>query len=693
MTTANTALRVTELDFDSIRTNLKNYLRSQSEFQDFDFDGSGMSVLIDLLAYNTHYMGYYINMLGNESFLDTSQLRASVLSHAKAIGYVPKSKQGATAKINLVVTPSDAENNTVTTLVLDKYTPFIGADIDGTNYQFVAVNSNTATKSGGSFSFSNVVIKQGEVVTLQYDMTPTNTKRRFEIPSANVDLSTLIVTVQESSSNLYTTQYTRNEDITLINANSTVYFIEENENLNYSLYFGDDVLGKKPKNGNIITCTFLETQGAGTNSISQFAIAGQKIGGLYRDNVSITSVTSSIGGIDKESIEQVKYRAPYFYTTQNRAVTPQDFETLILKDYPSIDAVSVWGGEDNDPIVYGKVYISLKTTGNYTLSVADKDSIKEKLIAERNIITITPEIVDPDYVYLRVLGTVRYNPTLTSYNSGQLLNLVKAAVADYNDTELNSFDSTFRKSKLQYLIENSEKSITGSDITMFAQKRLTLNTITSSRYNIKFNMPLRKGNYLNRITSFPAIITNDSNGIARNTLFEEILDAPTGINSIDIVNPGSNYTSAPTVTIVGDGFGATATATTIGGRITSIQITNKGADYTKAEVILSGGEGSGAVVKAKLESNYGTIRSFYYSSSGDKISINPNAGLINYSEGSITLNSLITTGSVENDFYQENIVTFFAPVQSEIISPLRNRILTIDEADSKSIQIEMVAES
>ena len=216
MATANTALRVTELDFDSIKTNLKNYLRSQSEFQDFDFEGSGMSVLLDILAYNTHYTGYYLNMVANEMFLDTAQLRNSVLSHAKNLNYTPTSPQGALVKTNILITPSPTESQNTNVITLEKYTKFLAQDIDGTNYQFVALYSNTASKVGSTFSFANTYLKQGEVVTLQYSMDPTNISRRFDIPYSNVDTQTLTVTVQESASNTSTEEYILASDITTL---------------------------------------------------------------------------------------------------------------------------------------------------------------------------------------------------------------------------------------------------------------------------------------------------------------------------------------------------------------------------------------------------------------------------------------------------------------------------------------------
>ena len=264
---ANTTLTVTDLDFDSIKNNLKTFLRSQSRFQDFDFEGSGMSVLLDLLAYNTHYNAFYLNMIANEMFLDTSKLRQSTVSHAKLINYVPESSHGAETKLNIRVTPAAGEDQNTSSLTLDKYTKVYGASLNGVNYPFVVLDSYTVNKDGSSFLFSNVAIKQGEVITRQFLMDPTNTKRRFEIPSANVDLSTVIVTVQESASDTETSVYKVAEDLTEITRDSKVYFIEENEDGNYRLYFGDDVIGKKPIDGNIINVTYIDTAGSVANKI------------------------------------------------------------------------------------------------------------------------------------------------------------------------------------------------------------------------------------------------------------------------------------------------------------------------------------------------------------------------------------------------------------------------------------------
>lgn len=690
MSTANTTLRVSELDFDSIKNNLKNYLRDQNEFSDFDFEGSGMSVLLDVLAYNTHYMGYYLNMVANEMFLDTAQLRSSVLSHAKLLGYVPKSSEGSQTLLNILVTPSNTEDNSTNLLTLDKYTRFLGEDLDGQNYSFVTLQANTAAKVSNTFYFSNVSIKQGEVVSYQYVMDPSNVKRSFVIPSSNVDTSTITVTVQESASNRKTSEYVISEDITEVDANSKVYFIHENADSNYTITFGDDVIGKKPKTGNIITCRFLDTVGSASNNIPRFVLA-QGIG-QFRDNISVTAVQSTYGGSDKETLEQVRFRAPYYYTTQNRAVIDQDYATLITRDYSDIDAVAVWGGEENDPPVYGKVYISLKTKNNYFLSNLEKEKIKDELIKTRNVMTVTPEIVDPDFTYLIINGYMTFNPSLTSLSASELPAFAKAAILDYESQELNTFNSTFRKSKLQQYIENSEKSITGSDVKIYLQKRFEVDPLFRKRYVVRTDFPIMKGDYNYKLSSFPLLNVYDTNGIIRSVFFEEVPSALTGIESVEILNPGINYTTAPTISIVGDGRGATATATVLGGRITSIQITNPGSDYTRATVRATGSSGSEAILTTRLQTTKGLLRTYYTTVQGEKFIVDSNAGSIDYETGTIIINSISTTGTVANDLYPENILTITVPIDQEIIRPLRNRIITIDQNDPNSVQFEVLSE-
>lgn len=692
MATSNNSLRVADLDFFSIRNNLKEYLKSQSTFQDYDFEGSGMSVLLDILAYNTYYNSYYLNMAANEAFLDTGQIRTNILSHAKLINYVPRSKRGAVAKINVTVTPGPMEDQEVNYIVLDKWTNFLGADKDQVNYPFVAVNSNTAYKSNGSFFFANVVIRQGEVVTRQFLVEANNVARRFQIPSSNVDTSTLIVSVQESNSNTTLTQYTLAGDFTDIKANSTVYFVEEDHDEKYTIYFGDDYIGKRPANGNIVQVTYLDTVGTKSNNIVKFAATdGDGIAG-FKNNVKITLVEAAINGTEKETIEQIKFRAPNYYTAQNRAVTRGDYETLITKEYPNIEAVSVWGGEENDPPVYGKVFMSLKTRGYFTLTNLEKEEILKTIVKNRSVLTVAPTIIDPEYVFLLIRGKVRYNPNLTRRTEKQIENLLKESVFNYTTSELYTFKSTFKISKLQSYMEQSEPSITSSDIDVYLQRRVKLEIGDKNTYIINFNTQLRKGDYAFKLYSYPAVGVRDNTGVNREVSFEEIPESYTGIDSITIQAPGINYNSGTTISIIGDGTGATAEAVIVNGRFVSVRITNPGINYTRATVIINEDSGTGAVLVPRLRATLGTLRTFYYNPDGQKIIINNSAGTIDYVSGRVVLNSLNPVYAVSNDFYDQDVLTINVVPEQGVIEPLRNRILAIDSNSIQAVQLEVVPE-
>ena len=692
MSRANTTLRVSELDFNSIRNNLKTFLNSQSEFTDYNFEGSGLSVLLDVLAYNTYYNSYYLNMVANEAFLDTAQVRQNILSQAKLINYIPTSKHASEAMVNIRVTPTNSESTTLDSITIDKYTRLLGADIEGTNYPFVTINANTASKSNGSFYFPNVRIQQGEVITQQFAMTANNKTARFEIPSANVDTETLTVTVQESASNSYTEEYLHSMDITTTTANSRVYFLEENENLNYTLQFGDGVLGYRPKDGNIVIVTYLDTQGSMGNDVSKFNFV-DPIGDTYTGNVRVTTVSNSRTGADKEDIDRIRLRAPQFYAAQNRCVTVRDYETILMKDYQHISAVSIWGGEDNDPPVYGKVYISIKTNGYYTLTSLEKENIKQNLIKNKNVVTVTPVIVDPDYIFVTVRGKVYYNPALTTKSSTEILQLVKQAAFDYANAELNTYRSTFKKAKIQSYIEKADPSITGSDISIYLQSRQVLDTTKSKKYYYNFKTPIERGTYTNKLYSYPQITVLDSGLVSRNVFYEEVPNSFTGVDSVDLLTPGRDYISA-NVSITGDGVGATATAKVVNGKVISIDITNKGINYSRALVTITddGQVGSEATARAVLQARNGILRTYYYDNLGNKIIVSEDAGTVDYDTGEVVLNAIQPTAIVSNDYYDTDVLTMNIVSGTEIIQPLRNRILTMDENNIQTVTLEIVAE-
>lgn len=693
MASSNTALKVTELDFASIKNNLKTFLKSQSEFTDYDFEGSGMSVLLDVLAYNTYYNAFYLNMAANESFLDSAQIRKNIISLAKQINYFPKSKQASTALVNITFTPGTSTNPSVNVATIPRFTRLVSfGGSEGTNYEFVTVDTRTTSKANGVFFFPNVMVKQGEAMTHQYEMTSNNIYRTFSIPSQNVDTDTIIVSVQESSSNTYRTEYFLADDLTEVKANSEVFFLEENENLNYKIQFGDNVIGKRPANGNIVIISYVDTSGAVANNISDFTI-GTVPNEILGSISSVQSVRASSGGTDKETEEQIKFRAPYAYTAQNRAVTKNDYEALILRDFSDIDAVSVWGGEENDPVVYGKVFISLKTKNYYALTELQKKEIKDELIGKRNIMTVIPEIINPEFIYILVSGKVSYNINRTSKSQQELLTSIRNAIITYAQTELNTFRSTFRKSKLQQYIEAADQSITGSDLTIYLQNQLDIYPEETRNYYINFNAPLTKGSITDRLYTFPETTVLDLEGIQRKVLFEEVQGSLTGVASIVITDRGSDYTSTPTVTITGDGNSANAYAKIVNGKVTEIVVDKKGFEYSRATVSITGGGGIGAAAYALIENNFAFLRSYYYKDNGEKVIVDAESGTVNYDQGKIVLDSLYALNTIPNAYYANNVLSFNAVPSDEIITPLRNRILTLDPNDGKSIVIELVEET
>lgn len=690
MPSANTNLRISEVDFDSIKTNLKTFLRNQSEFSDYDFEGSAMNILLDVLAYNTHYMAYYLNMTANEMFLDTAQLRNSVLSHAKLLGYIPRSRTGSSAEVNVQVTPPPGD--ATTTLTLPRYTKFFSEAIDSVNYNFVTLDSYTTTKTAANtFLFSNVAIKEGETVSFQFLQDQNNPRQRFSIPSDSVDTSTLTVVVQTSVSNTSQDTYTLADDLTELNGDSKVYFLDETENGTYTLYFGDNTFGKSLSNDNIIFLTYVDTNGSAANKANVFTLAAP-VGGF--SNTQVFTVSKAAAGSDRETIEDIKFRAPIYYTTQNRAVTKNDYSLLLKRDYPNIESISIWGGEEYDPPQYGKAFISIKPTEGFSLTSSQKLSIINDVIKTRSILTVTPEIIDPDYLYLRLAIDVYYDPSKTTRTADEIKTIVRQTVLNYRDTNLNTFNSVFRNSKLQYAIDQSEKSITSNDVDVFMIKQIQLNNGIQQNYEVDFFSPLNRGSLQERLVSRPTVSVYDSSNILRDVYFEEIQGSFTGVDSVSMITPGSGYSDSPVITINGDGTGASATATVVNGQITNISITNRGANYTVATVSITDTTGSGATAKANLLGRNGTIQSYYLKEGGDKIIVNPKAGTINYDTGLVVLESLtgFSVGATPYFGLEQNIFTIQVKPAEPTLFPIRNRIVTIDENDLSSIEINVYAD-
>jgi hypothetical protein len=674
-------LQVTELDFDQIKQNLKTYLKGQSEFTDYDFEGSGLSVLLDILAYNTHYNAYYLNMVANEAFMDTALLRDSVISHAKVLGYVPYSRKAPRATINFVVNTNVDDDISLT---IPKGFTFLSNEIDGISYNFVTLEETRVTKSATDFTFLNLPIYEGQLVTYNYTLDQTtNPKQLFSLPDTNVDTSTLTVSVRSSISNTDSEVYTLASDASTATTTSTVFYLQENRGEKYAIYFGDGVIGKKLPNGAVVSITYLITNGTASNKANNFVATGvlaDSLGNPQTD-FTITPVSEAAGGAERESVDNIKFAAPLQYTTQNRLVTFSDYESYILKNYPSIESISVWGGEEEVPPKFGIVYIALKPKQGYYLSNTEKQRINDEVIQPKAIVAIQTVFRDPEYLYLVISPTVTYSSNKTTLTETQLKTTIRNAILNYKTTNLDKFESQFILSKVQDAIDSVDtNSIIGSSVSVRLQKRFTPTLNASVPYTINFNAPLRRGTIGNKLTSTLFTVA-DSRGIDREVQFDEIPQSFSGITSIQVTNPGAGFTSPPTVTIDGDGTGATATAIIVNGQINRIEIVNRGIDYTRATVSITGGGGYGATATAVIDGRTGTIRTVYYDSFAQRQVVDENAGEIDYDAGTVTITNIAIKDvqSVEGD------IRLSIEAEKGIISTTKNTIITIDQDDPTSI--------
>jgi hypothetical protein len=487
-------LRIAELDFDQIKTNLKTFLNAQTEFTDYDFEGSGLSILLDVLAYNTHYNAYLANMVVNEMFLDSAVKRSSAVSIAKHLGYTPVSARGAVANLDIVVTnPS----NLPASLTMDRYTPFTST-VDGVPYTFLTTDAKTAQRVGSTYTFADVDVTEGTLLSYSYVVSDITPAAKYEIPNEAVDTTTIKVSVQTSSSDTTTNTYTLSTDITGIGSTSAVYYLEQNPQGKYQIYFGDGIIGKSLAAGNIITIQYLVATGSAVNvssTVSQSFTAGTTIGGS--SSIAITVNSNSTGGANTESITSIKFNAPRVNASKNRAVTATDYEALILANYAGAESVSVWGGEDNDPPYYGKVLISLKPYSGFTISDATKNSIKNNILKTKQGITIIPEFVDPTFFFVNITADIVYNSSITTLSSDQIKTQVNTAITDYFSTNLQKFNREFIYSALTSAILAKNSSITSALISLKLQRRIipTLNTtnIFTGDTSIKYRNPLKPG--------------------------------------------------------------------------------------------------------------------------------------------------------------------------------------------------------
>ena len=472
-----TKLEISELDFDSIKANLKAFLSQQDEFTDYNFEGSGMSVLLDLLAYNTHYLGFNANMLANEMFLDSADLRSSVVSLAKAIGYTSASASSALANIN--VTVNGPGTSSLTMIRGTKFT----STVNETSYSFVNNADITIIPADGVYTFSNLDIYEGTYLNYKYTTNTSDIDQRYIIPNDDVDTNTLTVKVQNSASDSITNVYTLANGITALDSTSKVYFLQEVENGRYEVYFGDGVLGKKVEDGNIIILDYIVTNRDAANGADTFSLSGT-VGGF--SDVTITTNSRAQGGDDPETVSSIKYNAPRDYTSQDRAVTAEDYKVLVKSIYANAQAVQVYGGEDADPVAFGKVYISIKARSGSNLTTTTKNSIVRSL-KQYSVASVTPVIIDPETTYLIITTNFKYNSGNTTLALSTLQTNVLTTILLYNQETLENFTGMFRHSVLTGLIDNTDPSILSNVTNVAMYKYITPTLNEGLKYTLNFN--------------------------------------------------------------------------------------------------------------------------------------------------------------------------------------------------------------
>lgn len=479
----NTDLVVTGLDFDTIRSNLRDYIASKPEFTDYDFNDSALGTLLDLLAYNTYLNAFYTNMATNEGFLDTAQLYDSVVSHAKSLGYTPTSARSSTANVQLIFTSSIA-NSSFLSIRVPKDTQFTTV-VNGTSYVFVTPQTYTITANSSSGFAGYVNIKEGTPLTHRFVYNRlSNTS--FVLPNDNVDTTSVTVSVTTSGN---VQSYVLADDITSVNSSSKVFYIEADRQKRYKVSFGDDVLGTQPATSSIVTVAYRVCNAALPNGANTFSLVNTTIDG--QSSITVVPIGRASGGADIEQIESVRFNAPRNYETQNRTVTAQDYERILLKQNPDIQAVSVWGGEENVPPIYGKVFVSAKPKNTTVFSQVRKQEIVST-VRKYNVQSIDVEVVDPAYLYIVPEITVRYDPNLTTLTPGELASAVAARVIDFESTNLSTFNKSFRYSRFLDYIDGTDESILTTNATIRLRKSFVPSLVSSSNYTLNFNNAIQR---------------------------------------------------------------------------------------------------------------------------------------------------------------------------------------------------------
>jgi hypothetical protein len=482
-------LNVTELDFATIKENLKTFMQSQEEFQDYNFDGAGLTILLDILAYNTHYNATLAHLQANEMFIDSAVKRNSVTSIAKTLGYTPTSRKSARANITLQIDPPSTFTNTSLTILRD--TPFTAKTAKNTYTFFPKEDyvSGLVTLETGQTGFTfPMELIEGKRVTNTFIVDQSNKSGPFVLPNVNIDTTTVRVRVQTSSTVTSVVTWNFYDDIMDVDGTTKAFFIEEGPSGLYEVRFGDDIIGKQLQVGNIVGIDYIVSSGSAANSIPNFSPSKTFTASGETKVVYLTSAAT--GGREKESVDSIRYNAPRFNSTKNRVVTSDDYETLIRSRFNNINSIAVWGGEENDPPVYGKVFISIQPLPGSIVSQADRDIIARDIIRPRSVVSIQPEFVDPIETYIGLNISVNYNKTITSLTSSRIESEVRAIVQSFFTNNVNKLQKNFYYSKLLSAVVGTTQSIFSASIQVLMHKKIPILSGVYEDYVIRFNGPL-----------------------------------------------------------------------------------------------------------------------------------------------------------------------------------------------------------
>ena len=543
----NKKINVTELDFDAIKANLKTFLQGQAEFQDYDFEGSGLSVILDILAYNTHYNALYNNLAVNEMFLDSAIKRNSVVSLAKTLGYTPRSAKCSEAVVNITITSASAGPSLVT---IPQYSSF-STIANGQSYNFYNKQAISISGSSNVYTATGVTLIEGQKLSYRFNVS---TGTRYIIPNANVDLDTVTVRVQETATSSIFNTFTKASSLVNVDPTVRAYWIKEIDDGLYELVFGDGVLSAALTNGNVVEVNYIVSNLDGANGARSFTFAGNPPSSS--STVSVVTTTPAFGGSEPEDLDSIRFNAPRTYAAQNRAVTTEDYKTIIYNNFAEAKSVGVWGGEDNNPPVYGKTFICIRPKSATKLTTQQKSDIINNILANKNVVSVIPEILDPEYLNIALDVTVYYNPRDTKRSAQEIQSLVIETIYKYDDEDLQRFDSVFRHSKLSRLIDVCEKSITNSNNTVLIRRIIAPRYNVSAQYIIDIINPIyTTGLAQNNIYSTGIFIYGsdvvhylDDDGVGNMRLYyigtsaEKIIVNPT-IGTVDYVEGVINITN------------------------------------------------------------------------------------------------------------------------------------------------------